>query len=118
MNKFLGSLVFLLLLTCTSTLAYAESMMLFPNQELTDLTLITTDPENGSFAIIDKSGKMQEGITGDLIGVQEAKVLEVNEIYIVTATYEEYDWYGTTRIRTNTQKIPKARILKGSKGIR
>jgi hypothetical protein len=61
---------------------------------------------------------IQDGTIGDLIGVQGLTVIEVWDIQIIAAGYEEYDWYGTTRTRTNTINIPKARIIKGGKGVR
>jgi len=118
MNRLFFTSVFIVVLIGASTIAFAEGLLLFSNQNLEELTLITTDVEIGSFSFFDNYGEVQDGTVGDLIGIQGAKVLEVHEISIVVATYEEYEWYGTTRIRTNTQTIPKARTLEGGKGVR
>lgn len=98
--------------------SFAEGKLLFPDRYLTELVLIETDPETGSFSFIDDSGEIQDGAIGDLVSVKELTVVEVLDIQIIAASYEEYDWYGTTRTRTNTINIPKARIFEVGKGIR
>ncbi len=124
MNKlFVNTLAFLMIVTGIASSAVAEEMILFPDQNLMDLTLIATDLENGSFSFLDRSGELQDGKLGDLVGIEEARVLEIRDIAVVAATYEEYegyDWDGSTitRTRTNLQIIPRARIMEGGKGIR
>ena len=103
--------------------ALAEDLILFPEQSLMDLTLITTNPELGSFTFVNQSGEVSDGTTGDYVGVENVKIKEVYDIEIIAVTYEEYEaqlWDGTyeTRTRTNTHLIPKARILPGGKGVR
>lgn len=114
-------LFFLILLTVSFMFREplsAEGLSLFHDRNLAELVLIYTDPEAGSFAFMDESGVVQYGIIGDLIGVEGLTVTEVLSIQIIAVSYEEYDWYGTTRTRTNTINIPKARIIKGGKGVR
>ena len=124
MNKLLlSTLVSFLIFAGITSFAFAEELFLFANQNLMDLTLVATDPENGTFSFLDKTGEMQEGIIGDVIGIEEAKVHEVLDLSIVVVTYEEYEgqnWDDTsiTRTRTNVHTIPMARMLKGGKGVR
>lgn len=124
MNKLLLRIfVSLLIFTGISSFAFAEGMILFPDQNLMDLTLVETEPETGSFSFLDRYGELHDGSTGDLIGIEEVIVLEVHDMSIVVVSYEEYeghDWDGSsiTRTRTNVQTIPRARILEGGKGVR
>lgn len=96
----------------------AEQIHLFSGRDLQELALIETNSDLGTFSFIDSSNEIQQGIIGDLIGIEGLTVVEVHDVSITAASYEEYDWYGTTRMRTNTIKIPKARIFDGGKGIR
>lgn len=124
MNKLLlSTIVSFLIFTGISSFAFAEGMILFPDQSLMDLTLVETEPESGSFSFLDKYGELYDGSIGDLIGVEEVIVLEVHDISVVVVSYEEYEgqnWDGSsiTRIRTNVQTIPRARIMEGGKGVR
>ncbi len=118
MKRRLFLLVVFPLLVMVAASSFAEGLLLFPDRDLVDLVLIETDPETGSFRFMDELGEVQDGTIGDLISVQELTVVEVLDITIIAASYEEYDWYGTTRIRTNTVKIPKARTFEGGKGVR
>jgi len=124
MNKLLlSTFVSFLIFTGISSFAFAEGMILFPDQNLMDLTLVETEPETGSFSFLDKYGEFHDGSTGDLIGIEEVIVLEVRDISIVVVSYEDYeghDWDGSeiTRTRANVQTIPRARIMEGGKGVR
>lgn len=111
-------LILLILTVKVTAFSFAEGLILFPDRDLRELVLLETDPETGSFSFIDESGELQDGSIGDLVSVQQLTIVEVLEIQIIAATYEEYDWYGTPRIRTNTVNIPKARIFSGGKGVR
>lgn len=120
---FLSTIVLLIVFVGNPFPILADEIILFPDQSLLDLTLIETDPESGSFSFLDNYGELHEGRLGDYIGVEEAKVSEVHDISIVVETYEEYEannWDGTiiTLTRTNSQTIPKARIMQGGKGGR
>jgi hypothetical protein len=118
MNRLTCALVLFFVFAGSATLAYAEGQTIFPNQDLQELTLIATDPESGSFSFMDRSGGVQQGFVGDFVARQEVTVIEVQDLAVVAATYEEYDLYGSTAIRTNLQTIPKARNLGGGKGVR
>ncbi len=119
----LRTFVSLLIFTGISSFAFAEGMILFPDQSLMDLTLVETEPETGSFGFLDRYGELHDGSIGDLIGIEEVIVLEVHDISIVVVSYEEYEgqnWDGSeiTRTRTNVQTISRARIMEGGKGVR
>ena len=124
MNKLLlSTLVSLLIFAGISSSAFAEGMILFPDQSLMDLTLVDTEPETGFFSFLDRYGELHDGSTGDLIGIEEVIVLEVHDISIVVVSYEEYegyDWDGSEiiRTRTNVQTISRARMMEGGKGVR
>lgn len=118
MKKHLFFLVLLTVSIIFTESSSAEGLSLFPDRNLVELVLIDTDPETGSFSFIDESGMIQDGTIGDFVGVEGLTVIEVWDIQIIAASYEEYDWYGTTQTRTNTINIPKARIIKGGKGVR
>ena len=124
MNKIFASILLSLVLSLWVPFSiFAEEIILFPGKNLVDLTLIATDPENGSFSFLDNNGESQEGRIGDFIGAEEARVSEVHGISVVVVTYEEYEgdnWDGTsiTLTRTNSQTIPMARIIEGRKGVR
>lgn len=124
MDKFFFStIVSLTLLFSGPCPILAEALLLFPDQNLEELTLTTTNPESGAFIFYDNYGEVQEGVVGDYIGIEVAKVSQVHTESITVVTYEEYEgnnWDGTsvtlTRIVSHT--IPRARVMQGGKGTR
>lgn len=110
--------LFLYLIVGTASFSFADETNIFPDQDVNELILVETDPAAGTFLIMNKEGHKQQGTLGVLIGFQEMKVIEVKNIAIVVATYEEYDWYGQTRTRSSSLlTIPKAPGQMGARGV-
>ena len=120
---FLSTLVLLTLFFSGPCPILAEALLLFPDQNLEELTLTTTNPESGAFIFYDKYGEVKEGVIGDYIGIEVAKVSEVHTESITVVTSEEYEgnnWDGTsvTLTRVVSHTIPRARVMQGGKGTR
>ena len=111
-------LILFLLAVLYSVSVQAEGVSLFADKDTSELILVATDPQAGTFRIADSSGYAQDGSINDLVGLEGAKVTEIRNTAIVVATEEEYDWYGTTRTRSLAQIIPLARALAGGMGMR
>lgn len=96
----------------------AEGFVLFADQNLSEVTLVATNPGEGTFQVIDRAGFVQDGALDDFIGLEGAKVIEVRNTAIVVATEEEFDLNGTVRSRSMATVIPLAQVFEGGKGGR
>lgn len=100
------------------TVAFANEFSVFPEENLVDLTLIATDPESGSFTIMNKAEEVINGFAGDLIGADGHIVFEVSERYITVEIVEIIDWNGEEFERPILRmKLPLAYTIEGPKGV-
>ncbi len=100
-----------------STALYAIDLSLFPNDSLSDLTLIETDTERSEFVMMNKEGEETNGSIGDIVGREKAKVIEIHELFVVVETRKVViDSYGWERERVNHMRLSLAYGFEG-KGI-
>ncbi|MCJ7602771.1 MAG: hypothetical protein MUO63_14895 [Desulfobulbaceae bacterium] len=116
MNK-ITALVLIFCFFFSGTIASATGYILFPEENIPNLTLIATDTESASFTLQNKEGEQAEGYVGDAVGMQDAIVIAVHPRFILVETFETVtNNSGRVIERPSRMKIPLAFVFHG-KGV-
>lgn len=106
--KRISAFILFAIVFLTGAVSFAEEMALFPEENLSNLSLIAVDPETNSFIIMNKAEEVVNGTIGDSIGTEGYIAVVVDQGYVLLERMKIVEEYGEEIERPTRIRLPLA----------